>query len=46
MQAGCCASMPQSSPKHLSAARGDIAEVVTNYAHLKGFTCAAFHVLL
>lgn len=45
MQAGWCASMPQSSPKHLSAARGDIAEV-KNYAHLKGFTRAAFHMLL
>lgn len=46
MQAGWCASMPQSSPKHLSSACGDMAEAVTNYTHLKGFTCAAFHVLL
>lgn len=41
-----CASRPQSSPKHLSVATGDIARVVMNYARLKGFTHATFHVLL
>lgn len=47
MQAGLCcsASMPRSCPKHLSVAGGGTAEVIMNYAHLKGFTHVTFHEL-